>query len=227
VSRWQDEITCAVLTGVSNARSESLNRIAELEARMAYSFRNPATPQPPRPHRMQPRPAITDNNYKTTTPRDRPEARPRSTSKSPIVLLRFVAARPAAAYGSHRGLLLDELIAGVGLCLLLVGWSALRVWRLSPGRQARQALANGVWSRGTYEYKLRHDGVAWRAPDRSAVFLPWSALAGTCETERLFLLMDAEGRTVRGFIPKTGRSDLPSDAELGRLIRERIQATIS
>jgi hypothetical protein len=82
VSRWQDEITCAVLTGVSNARSESLNRIAELEARMAYSFRNPATPQPPRPHRMQPRPAITDNNYKTTTPRDRPEARPRSTSKS-------------------------------------------------------------------------------------------------------------------------------------------------
>ena len=53
-----------------------------------------------------------------------------------IVLLRFVAARPAAAYGSHRGLLLDELIAGVGLCLLLVCWSALRVWRLSPGRQA-------------------------------------------------------------------------------------------
>jgi hypothetical protein len=39
--------------------------------------------------------------------------------------------------------------------------------------------------------------------------------------------MDAEGRTVRGFILKTGRSDLPSDAELGRLIRERIQAAIS
>ena len=43
-----------------------------------------------------------------------------------IVLLRFVAARPAA-YGAHRGPLLDELIAGVGLCLLVVGWSALRV----------------------------------------------------------------------------------------------------
>lgn len=42
VSRWEDEITCAVLTGVSNARSESLNRIAKLEARQAYSFRNPA-----------------------------------------------------------------------------------------------------------------------------------------------------------------------------------------
>ncbi|MGH3301320.1 MAG: ISL3 family transposase [Streptosporangiaceae bacterium] len=42
ISRWQDQIAAAVLTGVSNARSESLNRIAKLEARQAYSFRNPA-----------------------------------------------------------------------------------------------------------------------------------------------------------------------------------------
>jgi hypothetical protein len=97
---------------------------------------------------------------------------------------------------------------------------------LSPGRQARRALANGVWPHGTYEYKLRHDGVAWRAPDGSAVFLPWSALAGTCETGRLFLLMDQEGRTVRGFIPKAGRSDPQSDAVLGNLIRERIRSAI-
>ncbi len=41
ISRWQDEVVHAVLTGVTNARSESLNRIARLEARMAYSFRNP------------------------------------------------------------------------------------------------------------------------------------------------------------------------------------------
>jgi len=143
-----------------------------------------------------------------------------------IVLLRYVSARPAA-YGAHGGLLLDELTAGVGLCLLLVCWSALRVWRLSPGRQARQALANGMWPRGTYEYKLRHDGVAWRAPDGSAVFLPWSALAGACETERLFLLMDQEGRTVRGFIPKTGRSEPQPGAGLGSLIRERIRSGIS
>lgn len=142
-----------------------------------------------------------------------------------IVLLQFVAARPQD-YGAHRGLLVDELIAGACLCLLLVCWSALRVWRLSPGRQARRALANGVWPRGTYEYKLRHDGVAWRAPDGSAVFLPWSALAGTCETGRLFLLMDAEGRNVRGFIPKTGPDHPHPDAELGRLIRERIRSGV-
>jgi len=43
ISRWQDEIVAAVLTGVTNARSEALNRLAKLEARMAYSFRNPAS----------------------------------------------------------------------------------------------------------------------------------------------------------------------------------------
>ena len=42
VSRWEDEIVAAILTGVSNATSESLNRLAKLEARMAYGFRNPA-----------------------------------------------------------------------------------------------------------------------------------------------------------------------------------------
>jgi hypothetical protein len=143
-----------------------------------------------------------------------------------LVLLRLVATRPAA-YGVHPGLLLDELIAGASLCLLLVSWSALRVWRLSPGAQARHALANGVWPHGTYEYKLRHDGVAWRAPDGSATFLPWATLAGACETERLFLLLDQEGCNVRGFIPKTARGEEQPDAELGRLIRERISSGIS
>ena len=51
-----------------------------------------------------------------------------------LVLLRLVVTRPAA-YGAHHGLLLDELLAGASLCLLLTCWSALRAWRLSPGRQ--------------------------------------------------------------------------------------------
>ena len=42
VSRWENEIVCAVLTGITNAASESLNRLAKLEARLAYGFRNPA-----------------------------------------------------------------------------------------------------------------------------------------------------------------------------------------
>jgi Transposase len=43
ISRWQDQIVCAVLTGVTNATAESLNRLAKLEARLAYGFRNPAS----------------------------------------------------------------------------------------------------------------------------------------------------------------------------------------
>src|ERR1700730_11949171 len=119
-----------------------------------------------------------------------------------IVLLRLVLTRPAA-YGAHHGLLLGELITGAGLCALLLLWSALRVWRLSPGHQAHHALASGLWLRGIYEYELTRDGVAWTAPDRSAVFLPWSVLTGVRETGRMFLLLDRGGRHVRGFIPKT------------------------
>jgi transposase len=42
ISKWEDQIVAAVLTGVTNAKSEALNRLAKVEARMAYSFRNPA-----------------------------------------------------------------------------------------------------------------------------------------------------------------------------------------
>jgi transposase len=42
ISRREDEIVAAVRTGVTNATSESLNRLAKLEARLAYGFRNPA-----------------------------------------------------------------------------------------------------------------------------------------------------------------------------------------
>jgi transposase len=45
ISRWEDQIVCAVLSGVTNAASESYNRLAKLEARQAYSFRNPRNQQ--------------------------------------------------------------------------------------------------------------------------------------------------------------------------------------
>jgi hypothetical protein len=41
VSRWENEITAAVITGITNATSESLNRLAKLETRLAYGFRSP------------------------------------------------------------------------------------------------------------------------------------------------------------------------------------------
>jgi transposase len=43
ISRREGEIVTAILTGVTNARSESLNRIARPEARQACGFRNPAS----------------------------------------------------------------------------------------------------------------------------------------------------------------------------------------
>ena len=42
ISRWENEIVTAVTAGVTNATAESLNRLAKLEARHAYGFRNPA-----------------------------------------------------------------------------------------------------------------------------------------------------------------------------------------
>ena len=45
IARWEDEIVAAVTTGVTNAASESLNRLAKLEARQAYGFRNPLNQQ--------------------------------------------------------------------------------------------------------------------------------------------------------------------------------------
>jgi YcxB-like protein len=143
-----------------------------------------------------------------------------------IALLQSVVTRPTG-YGTHREPLLGELIAGTGVCMLLVCWSALRIWQLSPGRQARHALAAGVWQSGIHQYKIRDQGMAWRAPDRSAVFLPWSALTGVRETERLFLLLDRGGSHVRGFIPKAALGDLPPGIDLGGLIREHIRPETS
>ena len=41
VSRWENEIIAAVLTGITHSVSESLNRLAKLEARLAYGSATP------------------------------------------------------------------------------------------------------------------------------------------------------------------------------------------
>ena len=79
-----------------------------------------------------------------------------------------------------------------------------------------------MWQSGIHEYKIRDVGVAWKAPDGSAVFLPWSVLTGVRETGRLFLLLDQGGSHVRGFIPKAALAGLPPEAGIGALIRDRI-----
>ena len=81
ISRWEDEIIAAVLTGVTNARREALNRLAKLEARMAYSFRNPASQRRRVRIACTRRPAIRPYTP-TITSGNRADTRPRLTSKS-------------------------------------------------------------------------------------------------------------------------------------------------
>jgi transposase len=66
VARWENEIVTAVLTGVTNAVSESLNRLAKLEARHAYGFRNPAN------QRRRVRVACTRGTRRPSTPTANP-----------------------------------------------------------------------------------------------------------------------------------------------------------
>ena len=84
VSRWEGEIICAVLTGVTHAASESLNRLARLEARLAYGFRNPANQR--RRVRIActrgPPTQTTHRNQQQNTRGNRTETPSRLTSKS-------------------------------------------------------------------------------------------------------------------------------------------------
>ena len=72
ISRWEDEIVAAVLTGVTNATSESLNRLAKLEARLACGFRNPLNQRRrvriacTRGYRRRPRTAISKRTHPVT-----------------------------------------------------------------------------------------------------------------------------------------------------------------
>lgn len=86
VSRWEDEIATAVLTGVTNAAGESLSRLAKLEARMAYGFRNPAS------QRRRVRTACTRG-----TRRKRGRVRPITSSNQMKVYLGYWRECPAAA----------------------------------------------------------------------------------------------------------------------------------
>ena len=94
IARWEDELIAATLTGVTNARSESLNRIAKLEARNAYFFRNPANQrQRVRTACTRPEPA-TPRRHPEITSGNRAATRSRLTSKSHI---RERSARPSPA----------------------------------------------------------------------------------------------------------------------------------
>ena len=74
IDRWRDPIITAILLGVSNAKSEGLNRVIKLEGRKAYGFRNPVN------HRRRLR-------YATTRAHRRPPTA--TTPKPPKVTIRL------------------------------------------------------------------------------------------------------------------------------------------
>src|SRR5215470_15213723 len=55
VSRWEDEITCAVLTGVTNARSESLKPDRQARSPPGILLPQPREPAAAGPHRLHTR----------------------------------------------------------------------------------------------------------------------------------------------------------------------------
>ena len=88
ISRWEDEIVAAVLTGVTNAGSNERQVRKPEPARETGSphgifLPQPGEPAPPRTGRLHPeRPAIAGCHTEAITSGSRAETRPRLTSKS-------------------------------------------------------------------------------------------------------------------------------------------------
>jgi transposase len=77
IDHWRDPIITAILTGVSNATSEGLNRVIKLEGRKAYGFRNPTNQRRRQRYattRAQRRPptVTTSRSHPVTIPQPRP-----------------------------------------------------------------------------------------------------------------------------------------------------------
>jgi transposase len=77
IDRWRDPIITAILTGVSNAKSEGLNRVIKLEGRKAYGFRNTTNQRRRQRYattRTQRRPptVTTKRSHPVTIPQPRP-----------------------------------------------------------------------------------------------------------------------------------------------------------
>ena len=85
ISKWEDEIVAAVLTGVTNARSESPEQARETGSPHGLFLPQSREPAPPCPDRLHPDcPAIPGRHTETITSGNRTATRPRLTSKSRI-----------------------------------------------------------------------------------------------------------------------------------------------
>ena len=84
ISRWEGEIVAAILTGVTNARSEALNPGRETGSPHGIRLPESREPAPPRSYRLHLRHPPAEHARKAFTPGNRPTTRSRLTSKSPV-----------------------------------------------------------------------------------------------------------------------------------------------
>jgi hypothetical protein len=83
IARWEDELVRAVLTGVTNARSE-LEPDRQAGGTPGIFLPQPREPATPGPHGLHPgHPAITEFPQPPVTPGHQPETRPRLTRRAP------------------------------------------------------------------------------------------------------------------------------------------------
>jgi len=84
ISRWENKIVCAILTGVTNATSEKPEPAGETRSTAGLRVPRPRKPAQARPdcvHLRHPAQA-THRNHEQNTPGNHPETRSRLTSKA-------------------------------------------------------------------------------------------------------------------------------------------------
>ena len=98
----EEEIVCAVLTGITNATSESLNRLAKLESPPRLRLPQPREPAQARPHRLHPRnPApVTHPNHRENTHSNKAETPIPVNFEEPV----FTEAEALALLSARTGL---------------------------------------------------------------------------------------------------------------------------
>jgi hypothetical protein len=84
ISRWEDQIVCAVLTGVTERHLRKPEPARQTRSKTGLRIPQPAEPAAPRPNRLHPRipPPVTHRNPEADTVGNRTATRSRLTSKA-------------------------------------------------------------------------------------------------------------------------------------------------
>lgn len=129
-----------------------------------------------------------------------------------IILVKGIISTPGP-YKQPQILVPIALLTGLAI-------SAGRIsWRLAPSRQARLSWKKSPELHGRHRDDVGPQGLTNTSPNGTQTFVPWSVIATVGETDRTFVLRDANGRARVG-LPKRGLSDPALLPALRTYIRE-------